>query len=256
MAHYSAQEKLIELCFLGRTLCPSRILNTEVQEVVRFLLTRFGTAECPFLPAIPIGQKEIVILTRAILASRIPHKHIFQHDAKAFAVPQEAMHTWEFPVVHFPGPEEHPNCYHCWGHGATPEGQVGILTISRVLRSSAEAVQVAPHDDVLSLSGQATQDVHYEPSKLEFVSKLHHSTKKNSAGVVVGGFMGNPHHKTKSSSTVHEGHLCKFYGLVHSPSGDKRWAIREAAGRIRIWVLSSTHSAQLPTGDPSDLNKR
>ena len=30
------------------------------------------------------------------------------------------------------------------------------------------------------------------------------------------------------------------------PSGDKRWAVREAAGRIdRIWVLSSTHSAQV-----------
>ena len=200
MAHYSAQEKLIELCFLGRTLCPSRVLNTEVQEVVRFLLTRFGTAECPFLPAIPIGQKEIVILTRAILASRIPHKHIFQHDAKAFAVPQEAMHTWEFPVVHFPGPEEHPNCYHCWGHGATPEGQVGILTISRVLRSSAEAVQVAPHDDVLSLSGQATQDVHYEPSKLEFVSKLHHSTKKTAQELLWAGSWEIP--TTKPSPLV------------------------------------------------------
>ena len=65
--------------------------------------------------------------------------------------------------------------------------------------------------------------------------------------------MGTPHHKSKSSSTVHEGHLCKFHALVHSPSGDKRWAVREAAGRIdRIRVLSSTHSAQLPMSSSSD----
>ena len=69
--------------------------------------------------------------------------------------------------------------------------------------------------------------------------------------------MGTPHHKSKSSSTVHEGHLCKFHALVHSPSGDKRWAVREAAGRIdRIWVLSSTHSAQLPMSSSSDPQAR
>ena len=26
--------------------------------------------------------------------------------------------------------------------------------------------------------------------------------------------------------------MLKFYGLAHTPSGDKRWAVREAAGRI------------------------
>ena len=122
---------------------------------------------------------------------------------------------------------------------------MGILTLGRVLRSSLEAVGSSLSDEILSFYGKATQEAHYEPSKLEFVSKLHHSTK-NSAGVVVGGFIGTAHHKSKSSSTVHEGHLCKFHALVHSPSGDKRWAIREAAGRIdRIWILSSTHSAPL-----------
>ena len=147
------------------------------------------------------------------------------------------MQVWELPVEHMPGPEPQANCFYCWGHGTTAEGLVGILTIGRVLRSSAEAVQVAPHDDVFfSFYGKATQDVRYQPSKLDFISKLHHGTK-NSAGVVVGGFMGTPHHKSKSSRTVHEGHLCKFHALVHSPSGDKRWAVREAAGRIdRIWV--------------------
>ena len=149
-------------------------------------------------------------------------------------------------TAHMPGPEPQANCFYCWGHGTTAEGLVGILTLGRVLRSSAEAVQVAPRDDVSSFYGKATQDVHYEPSKLDFISKLHHGTK-NSAGVVVGGFMGTPHHNSKSSSTVHEGHLCKFHAPVQSPSGDRRWAVREAAGRIdRIWVLSSTHSAQLP----------
>ena len=234
----------------------SKIPKGEVEEVLRFLLSRFGTADRPFLPVIPIGQREIVTLARSVIASRIPYREIFQHDAKAYAVPQEAMHVWELPVDHMPGPEPQANCDYCWGHGTTAEGLVGILTLGRVLRSSAEAVQVAPYDDVFSFYGKATQDVHYEPSKLDFISKLHHGTK-NSAGVVVGGFMGTPVHKSKSSSTVHEGHLCKFHALVHSPSGDKRWAVREAAGRIdRIWVLSSTHSAQLPMSSSSDPQTR
>ena len=224
----------------------SRILKDDVEEVLRFLLTRFGPAARPFLPVIPIGQREIVTLARSVIASKIPCREIFQHDAKAFAVPQEAMHVRELPAEHMPGPEPQANCFYCWGHETTAEGLVGILTIGRVLRSSAEAVQVAPHDDAFSFYGKATQDVHYQPSMLDFICKLHHGTK-NSAGVVVGGFTGTPHHKSKSSSTVHEGHLCKFHALVHSPSGDKRWAVREAAGRVdRIWVLSSNHSAQLP----------
>ena len=170
-------------------------------------------------------------------------------------MPQEALHVWELPVAHMPGPEEQANRYYLWRHGTTAECLVGILTLySRVLRSSIEAVQVAQHDEVLSFYGKATQDEQYEPSKLDFVSKLHHSTK-NSAGVVVGGFLGTAHHKSKSSSTVHEGHLCKFHSLVHSPSGGKRWAIREAAGRIdRIWVLSSTHSAQLAMNSDADFS--
>ena len=69
----------------------SKILKDEVEEVLRFLLTRFGTADRPFLPVIPIGQREIVTLARSVIASRIPYREIFQHDAKAYAVPQEAM---------------------------------------------------------------------------------------------------------------------------------------------------------------------
>ncbi|CAE7822932.1 unnamed protein product [Symbiodinium sp. CCMP2592] len=235
-----------------RSLPVSKILKEDVEEVLRFLLTRFGQADRPFLPVIPIGQREIVTLARSILASKIPYKTIFQHDAKAYAMPQEALHVWEFPVAHMPGPEEQTNCYYLWGHGTTAEGLVGILTLGRVIRSSAEAVHVAPHDHVCSFYGKATQNVYYEESKLDFVSKLHHSTK-NSAGVVVGGYLGSAHHKSKSSSTVHEGHLCKFHALVHSLSGDKRWAVREAAGRIdKIWILSSTHSISLPMSTPNN----
>ncbi|CAE7402099.1 unnamed protein product [Symbiodinium sp. CCMP2592] len=235
-----------------RSLPVSKILKEDVEEVLRFLLTRFGQADRPFLPVIPIGQREVVTLARSILASKIPYKTIFQHDAKAYAMPQEALHVWEFPVAHMPGPEEQTNCYYLWGHGTTAEGLVGILTLGRVIRSSAEAVHVAPHDHVCSFYGKATQSVHYEESKLDFVSKLHHSTK-NSAGVVVGGYLGSAHHKSKSSSTVHEGHLCKFHALVHSPSGDKRWAVRDAAGRIdKIWILSSTHSISLPMSTPNN----
>ena len=163
----------------------SNILKDEVEEVLRFLLSRFGTADRPLLPVIPIGQREIVTLARSVIASRIPYREICQHNAKAYAVPQEPMHVWELPVDHMPGLEPLANCYYCWGHGTTAEGLVGILTLGRVLRSSAEAVQVAPHDDVFSFYGKATQDVHHEPSKLDFISKLHHGTK-NSAGVVVG----------------------------------------------------------------------
>ena len=169
----------------------SKILKDEVEQVLRFLLTRFGTADRPFLPVIPVGQREIVTLARSVIASRIPYREIFQRDAKAYAVPQEAMHVWELPVEHMPRPEPQANCFYCWGHGTTAEGLVGILTLGRVLRSSAEAVRVAPHDDVFSFYGKATQDVYYEPSKLDLISKLHHGTK-NSAGVVVGGFMGTP----------------------------------------------------------------
>ena len=53
------------------SLPPSRTVNADVQEVVRFLLTRFGAAERPFLPVIPIGQKEIVTLAQGYIGQ--PH---------------------------------------------------------------------------------------------------------------------------------------------------------------------------------------
>ena len=99
----------------------SKVLKDEVEEVLRFLLTRFGPADRPFLPVIPIGQREIVTLARSVIASRIPCRESSQHDAKAFAVPQEAMHVRELPVEHMPGPEPQASCFYCWGHGTRPK---------------------------------------------------------------------------------------------------------------------------------------
>ena len=48
----------------------SKILKTEAEEVVRFLLSRFGAADRPFLPVIPIRQKEIVTLAALARAYR------------------------------------------------------------------------------------------------------------------------------------------------------------------------------------------
>ena len=200
-----------------------RILKDN-EQVLQFLLTRFGPAEQPYLPVIPSGQRES--------KSFVNQGYFGQQDSLPGNFPArcescQALHVWELPVAHMPGPEEQANRYYLWGHGTTAEGLVGILTLGRVLRSSLEAGGSSQSDEVLSFYGKASQDAHYEPSKLEFVSKLHNSTK-SSAGVVVGGFIGTAHYKSKSSSAVHEGHLCKFHALVHSPSGDKRWAIREA----------------------------
>ena len=94
-----------------------RILREDVEHVLQF----FGPADKPFLPVIPIGQREVMLLAKAIVASRIPYKEIFQHDAKAYALPQEALHVWELPVAHMPGPEEQANRYYLWGHGTSAE---------------------------------------------------------------------------------------------------------------------------------------
>ncbi|CAE7684419.1 unnamed protein product, partial [Symbiodinium necroappetens] len=110
-----------------------RIRKEDVEQVLQFLLTRFGPADKPFLPMIPIGQREIVLLAKVILASKIPYREIFQHDAKAYALPQEALHVWQLPVAHLPGPEEQAN------------------------RSSLEAVGSSQSDEILSFYGKASQ---------------------------------------------------------------------------------------------------
>ena len=212
------------------------IRGPEVAEVVQFLISRFVNQ-----PSVPIGEHEIGLLAKALLASKIPYQQMFVRGAQEYAVPEEALRVWEFPVQFFPGPPVSPNQWYIWAHGTTPQGLVGILTAGRVFRSDAEVVGTPNSEDCFSFYGKAMQWTNWVPGLTEFLTKAHHSTK-NSSGVVVGGYLGSQHVKSKSAQTTHESHLCKCHCLVHSPSSDKRWAIREAGARIdRIWVLSSTH---------------
>ena len=214
----------------------NEIQGYEVAEVVQFLISRFVNQ-----PSVPIGEREIGLLAKALLASKIPYQQMFARGAQEYAAPEEALHVREFPVQFFPGPAVSPNQWYVWAHGTTPQGLVGILTAGRVFRSDAEVVGTPKGEDCFSFYGKAMQWTNWAPSLTEFLTKAHHSTK-NSSGVVVGGYLGSQHVKSKSAQTTHESHLCKYHCLVHSPSSDKRWAIREAGARIdRIWVLSSTH---------------
>ena len=91
MPHNKMRHFTDRVVFVRQNSLPvSKVLRNEVEEVVRLLLSRFGAAGRPFVPIIPIGQKEIVTLARAVIASKIPYRHICQHDVKAFAVPQTA----------------------------------------------------------------------------------------------------------------------------------------------------------------------
>ena len=119
-----------------------------------------------------------------------------------------------------------PNQWYLWGHETTPQG---LVESSR-------------------------QDEFFGPMLMWWAPLLGKiasafmaiglNSTKNCSGVVVGGFLGCNHQKSKRAETTHESHLCKYHCLVHSPSSDKRWAICEAGARIdRIWVLSSTHWA-------------
>ena len=144
---------------------------------------------------------------------------------------------------HFPGPPWSPNQLYLWGHGTTPQGLVGILTAGRIFRSDADVVFPAGEDYCFSFYGKAMQWSNWTPRLTELLTKIHNSTK-NCSGVAVGGFLGCNHLKSKRPETTHESHLCKYHCRVHSPSSDKRCAIREASARIaQIWVLSSTHWA-------------
>ena len=128
-----------------------------------------------------------------------------------------------------------------WNH---PSGSCGNPdSRTSFLVSDADVVGTPPGDDCFSFYGKAMQWSNCILHLTEFLTKIHNSTK-NCAGVVVGGFLGCNHQKSKRAETTHESHLCKYHCLVQSPSSDKRWAIREAGARIdRIWVLSSTHWA-------------
>ena len=136
-----------------------------------------------------------------------------------------------------------------WSQNGGMEPPLRVLWESsrRVFRSDADVVGTPPGDDCFSFYGKAMRWSNWTPHLTEFLTKIHNSTKNCSGvvvGVVVGGFLGCNHQKSKRAETTHESHLCKYHCLVHSPSSDKRWAIHEAGARIdRIWVPSSTHWA-------------
>ena len=80
------------------------IQGSEVAEVVQFLISRFVNQ-----PSAPIGEREIGLLAKALLASKIPYQQMFVRGAQEYAAPEEALHVWEFPVQFFPGPAVSPN---------------------------------------------------------------------------------------------------------------------------------------------------
>ena len=87
-------------------------------------------------------------------------------------------------------------------------------------RSDADVVGTPPGEDCFSCYGKAMQWSKWTPHRTELLTKIHNSTK-NCSGVVVGGFLGCSHQKSKRAETTHESHLCKYHCLVHGRS-DKR----------------------------------
>ena len=170
------------------------------------------------------------LLAKALLASKIPFQHMFLLGAREYAISEESVHIWEFPV-NFPGPAWSPI-------NGTSGGMVPPLRV--LWESSRQDEFFGP---MLMFLWQSHAMEQWTPHLTEFLTKIHNLTK-NCSGVVVGGCLGCNHQKSKRAETTHESHLCKYHCLVHSPSSDKRWAIREAGARIdRIWVLSGTHWA-------------
>ena len=69
-----------------------------------FLISRFTRP-----PSVAIGEREIGLLAKALLASKVPYQHMFLLGAKEYAISEDGVHIWEFPVHHFPGPPWSPN---------------------------------------------------------------------------------------------------------------------------------------------------
>ena len=215
------------------------IPSLEVAEVFIFLISRF-----PRPPSIAIGEREIGLLAKALLASKVPYQHIFAWGKRICHLRRGRTHLGisctSFPMQVLHGVP-------ISGTFVGMEQPLKASTAGRVFRSNAGVVGTPPGEDCFSFYGKATQWSNWIPHLTEFLSKIHNSTQ-NCSGVVVGGFLGCNHQKSKRAETTHESRLCKYHCLVHSPSSDKRWAIREAGARIaRIWALSSTHWA----GNPS-----
>ena len=89
------------------------IPGTEVAEVttlVKFLISRF-----PRPPTTAIGEREIGLLAKALLSSKIPFQHMFLLGAREYAISEESVHIWEFPVNYLPGPAWSPNQWYLGG---------------------------------------------------------------------------------------------------------------------------------------------
>ena len=174
-----------------------RYSGSEVAEAVQFLISFIQQ------PSVATGEREIGLLAKALWASKIPYQHMFIAGAQEFAIPEEAMRVWEFPVQFFPGPPTSPHRWYICGHGTTPGG---FLTAGRVFQSDADVVGTPPDQDCFSFYGKAMQWTNCVPGPTAD-SPLH----KNSSGVVVGGILGCNHINSKSAATTHESHLCKYH---------------------------------------------
>ena len=85
----------------------------------------------------PIGEREIGLLAKALLASKIPYQQMFTLGAQA---PEEALDVWEFPAQFFQDPPQATISGTSGDMERPPQGLVGILTAGRVLRSDAGVV--------------------------------------------------------------------------------------------------------------------
>ena len=90
------------------------ICEFEVAEVVKFLVCRFTRPR-----SVAIGEREIGLLAKALLASKAPYQHMFVLGTQEYAISEEAVHIWEFPVQYFTGPPWSPNQWYVWGHGGS-----------------------------------------------------------------------------------------------------------------------------------------
>ena len=191
-----------------------RYSGSEVAEAVQFLISFIQQ------PSVAIGEREIGLLAKALWASKIPYQHMFIAGAQEFAIPEEAMRVWEFPVQFFPGPPTSPHRWYICGHGTTPGG---FLTAGRVFRSDADVVGAPPDQDCFNFYGKAMQWTNWVPGPTADSRR----------------YPWLQPHQIK----IRCNHPRVPFVQVPLSSG-KTWAIREAGARVdRIWVLSSSRWA-------------
>ena len=70
-----------------------------------------------------------------------------------------------------------------------------------------------------------------------WILSIHRSTK-NIDNVFCSGLL-TPTTKAPSACTSHKSNLARIYPLIHSPSGDRRWAVRESSGRVGLIPICS-----------------